>query len=241
MLLSCHENSRDHSLAVLPTFDMLLFGGTGDLVTRKLLPALYRRYAAGQVSAESRIFGIARGALTRAEYLATAQTACREFLGKEFDAQHWSAFSGLIGYIKVDAATEADFAQLAASLKGREGFVRVFFFSTASNLFAAICQNLAKAGVVTAQSRVVLEKPLGHDAASAELINAVVGSVFTEQQIYRIDHYLGKEAVQNLMALRFGNALFEPLWRRGLIKHVQITVAEELGVERRGQFYDKTR
>jgi glucose-6-phosphate 1-dehydrogenase len=219
---------------------MLLFGGTGDLVTRKLLPALYRRYAAGQVSAESRIFGIARGALTRAEYLATAETACREFLGKEFDAQHWSAFSGLIGYIKVDAATEADFVQLAASLKGREGFVRVFFFSTASNLFAAICQNLAKAGVVTALSRVVLEKPLGHDAASADRINAVVGSVFTEQQIYRIDHYLGKEAVQNLMALRFGNALFEPLWRRGLIKHVQITVAEELGVERRGQFYDKT-
>jgi glucose-6-phosphate 1-dehydrogenase len=103
-----------------------------------------------------------------------------------------------------------------------------------------MCDNLAKARVVTAQSRVVLEKPLGHDTASADLINAQVGAAFAERQIYRIDHYLGKETVQNLMALRFGNALFEPLWRRGLIKHVQITVAEELGVERRGSFYDQT-
>jgi glucose-6-phosphate 1-dehydrogenase len=107
-------------------------------------------------------------------------------------------------------------------------------------LFSTICQNLARARVVTPLSRVVLEKPLGHDMASAELINEQVGSCFTEKQIYRIDHYLGKETVQNLMALRFGNALFEPLWRRGMIKHVQITVAEELGVERRGNFYDRT-
>ena len=125
-------------------------------------------------------------------------------------------------------------------LEGRDDTIRVFFFSTASNLFTVICRNLAKAAVVTPLSRVVLEKPLGHDTQSADLINTQVGEVFAEKQIYRIDHYLGKEAVQNLMALRFGNALFEPLWRRGLIKHVQITVAEELGVERRGQFYDKT-
>jgi glucose-6-phosphate 1-dehydrogenase len=227
-------------LALLPTFDMLLFGGTGDLVTRKLLPALFRRYAAGQVSAESRIFGIARSALTRTEYLTQAESACREFLGKEFDATLWTAFSGLLGYVKLDAAADADYAALAALLEGRSGFVRVFFFSTASNLFSVICRNLAKAAVVTPLSRVVLEKPLGHDIQSADLINTQVGAVFAEKQIYRIDHYLGKEAVQNLMALRFGNALFEPLWRRGLIKHVQITVAEELGVERRGQFYDKT-
>ncbi|MGB6309101.1 MAG: glucose-6-phosphate dehydrogenase [Steroidobacteraceae bacterium] len=227
-------------MTVLPTFDMLLFGGTGDLVTRKLLPALYRRYAAGQVSAESRIFGVARTALTRIEYLTQAEAACREFLGKEFDAARWTAFSGLLAYIKLDAAAQADYAALNSVLKGRESLVRVFFFSTASNLFSAICGNLAQAGVVTPLSRVVLEKPLGHDIESADLINTQVGTVFAEKQIYRIDHYLGKEAVQNLMALRFGNALFEPLWRRGLIKHVQITVAEELGVERRGQFYDKT-
>jgi glucose-6-phosphate 1-dehydrogenase len=227
-------------VAVLSTFDMLLFGGTGDLVTRKLLPALYRRYAAGQVTAESRIYGIARTDLSRSEYLAQAEAACRGYLGKEFDAPHWEAFSGLLNYLKLDAGREQDYEQLTAVLKGREQFVRVFFFSTASNLFSVICENLARAGVVTPLSRVVLEKPLGHDTASADLINHQVGAVFTEQQIYRIDHYLGKEAVQNLMALRFGNALFEPLWRRGLVKHVQITVAEELGVERRGHFYDKT-
>jgi glucose-6-phosphate 1-dehydrogenase len=219
---------------------MLLFGGTGDLVTRKLLPALYRRYAAGQVSAQSRIFGVARTALSRTEYLFQAERACREFLGKEFDAPQWAEFSSLLNYVKLDAAAAADYAALTAMLQGRDDFVRVFFFSTASNLFAVICGNLAKAGVVTALSRVVLEKPLGHDTPSADLINTEVAAVFTEKQIYRIDHYLGKEAVQNLMALRFGNALFEPLWRRGLVRHVQITVAEELGVERRGHFYDKT-
>ena len=227
-------------MTVLPDFDMLLFGGTGDLVTRKLLPALYRRYAAGQVSADSRIFGVARSALTRSAYAAHAEAACREFLAKEFDAKQWEGFSRLLDYVKLDAGAEQDYAALSAILKDRESVIRVFFFSTASNLFSMICQNLAKAQVVTPLSRVVLEKPLGHDTVSANLINEQVGAVFAEKQIYRIDHYLGKEAVQNLMALRFGNALFEPLWRRGFIKHVQITVAEELGVERRGNFYDKT-
>ena len=227
-------------MTVLPTFDMLLFGGTGDLVTRKLLPALYRRYAAGQVSAQSRIVGVARSALSRHAYAAQAEAACREFLGKEFDADHWRGFTALLHYFKLDAGAAADYGALPAFFKDRDAVVRVFFFSTASNLFSMICQNLATAGVVTPLSRVVLEKPLGHDSASADLINAQVGAIFAERQIFRIDHYLGKEAVQNLMALRFGNALFEPLWRRGFIKHVQITVAEELGVERRGNFYDKT-
>jgi glucose-6-phosphate 1-dehydrogenase len=227
-------------VTLLPTFDMLLFGGTGDLVTRKLLPALYRRHAASQVSADSRIYGIARTALSRTEYLAQAESACREFLGKEFDPAGWESFSRLLNYVKIDAGASADYAQLIPLLKNRDDLVRVFFFSTASNLFAVMCENLARAAVVTPLSRVVLEKPLGHDTASADVINTEVGKAFTEQQIYRIDHYLGKETVQNLMALRFGNMLFEPLWRRGLIKHVQITVAEELGVERRGHFYDKT-
>ena len=219
---------------------MMLFGGTGDLVTRKLLPALYRRFVASQVSTESRIFGVARTELTRDAYLQQAEKACREFLGKEFEENAWQNFAKLLDFVRVDAGAERDYRQLSSLLAGREQLVRVFFFSTASALFSTICQNLAKAQVVTALSRVVLEKPLGHDLTSADQINAEVGAVFTEKQIYRIDHYLGKETVQNLMALRFGNALFEPLWRRGMIKHVQITVAEELGVERRGNFYDKT-
>ena len=182
-------------MATLPNFDMLLFGGTGDLVTRKLLPALYRRYAAGQVTEESRIVGIARSGLSREAYIAQAATACREFLGKEFDADKWSAFGRLLDYMRVDAASEQDYAALASALRDREQVIRVFFFSTASTLFAVITGNLAKAGLVTPLSRVVLEKPLGNDVASAELINQHVGAVFTEKQIYRIDHYLGKEAV----------------------------------------------
>ena len=224
----------------LPSFDMLLFGGTGDLVTRKLLPALYRRHAAGQVSADSRIVGIARSSLTREQYLSQAKEACQAFLGKEFDEGHWEAFSASLDYLAIDADVSEHYGALAGKLKGREQVVRVFFFSTASNLFAPICSQLAKADLITPISRVVLEKPLGHDLDSADQINQSIASVFRERQIYRIDHYLGKEAVQNLLALRFGNALFEPLWRRGRIRHVQITVAEELGVERRGQFYDQT-
>ena len=118
--------------------------------------------------------------------------------------------------------------------------MRAFFLSTAPDLFAPICEGLSQHSLVTPNSRVVLEKPLGHDRASSAQINDRVGRIFSEQQIFRIDHYLGKETVQNLLALRFGNTLFEPLWRRGRIKHVQITVAEELGVERRAQFYDQT-
>jgi glucose-6-phosphate 1-dehydrogenase len=219
---------------------MLLFGGTGDLVTRKLLPALYRRHAAGQVTAQSRIFGIARSPYSRDQYLDIAKAACKEFLGKEFDADRWQAFASILDYLTVEADRAEHYAALAKKLEGRDLTVRVFFFSTASNLFATICGQLAAANLITAESRVVLEKPLGHDLASADEINQHIGAVFRERQIYRIDHYLGKEAVQNLLALRFGNALFEPLWRRGRIRHVQITVAEELGVERRGQFYDQT-
>ncbi len=227
-------------MTVLPTFDMVLLGGTGDLVTRKLLPALYRRHVAGQISADSRIIGVARTDFSRSDYLSLSQKTCQAFLKEEFDLAHWEAFAVLLDYIKVDAEIASDYARLAASFTHRAEVVRVFFFSTASDLFAGICENLNNAGLVTNLSRVVLEKPLGHDMLSADFINHQVGRVFAERQIYRIDHYLGKEAVQNLMALRFGNALFEPLWRRGLIKHVQITVAEELGVERRGHFYDKT-
>jgi glucose-6-phosphate 1-dehydrogenase len=121
---------------------------------------------------------------------------------------------------------------------GRDSHVRVLFLSTSPDLFTLICDNAAEAGVVTPRTRVVLEKPLGQDRISADGINQSVGAIFPEQQIYRIDHYLGKETVQNLIALRFGNTLFEPLWRRGLIRNVQVTIAEELGVEGRGHFYE---
>jgi glucose-6-phosphate 1-dehydrogenase len=227
-------------MANLPAFDLLLFGGTGDLVTRKLLPALYRRFVAGQIHPDSRILGVARTAFSRDAYLAQIEERCRVHLGKEFDAARWQAFTVLVNYISLDAGKSADYQLLAEPLSGREQHVRVFFFSTVSKLFTVMSNGLAAVGLVTPLSRVVLEKPLGHDVTSAEQINQRIGEIFAERQIYRIDHYLGKETVQNLIALRFGNTLFEPLWRRGRIRHIQITIGEELGVERRGQFYDQT-
>jgi glucose-6-phosphate 1-dehydrogenase len=224
----------------LPTFDLVLFGGTGDLAMRKLLPALYRRKASGHLSPKSRVLGAARGELSREEYLSQVQASCQVHLGKDYDEKRWAEFSQHVDYLKIDASSPDDFAGLAHKLKGCDDHVRAFFLSTAPDLFAAICEGLSTHGLVTPSSRVVLEKPLGHDRASSAQINERVGRIFTEQQIFRIDHYLGKETVQNLLALRFGNTLFEPLWRRGRVKHVQITVAEELGVERRAGFYDET-
>lgn len=224
----------------LPTFDLVLFGGTGDLAMRKLLPALYRRKASGYLSPKSRVLGVARSELSREEYLAQVQASCQAHLGKDYDEKRWAEFSQHVDYLKIDASSPEDFAGLKKKLEGCEGHGRAFFLSTAPDLFAPICEGLATHQLATPNSRVVLEKPLGHDQASSAQINERVGRIFSEQQIFRIDHYLGKETVQNLLALRFGNTLFEPLWRRGRVKHVQITVAEELGVERRAGFYDET-
>ena len=220
---------------------MVLFGGTGDLALRKLVPALYRRHVAGQMGPSSRVLAVARTSLSKEDYLAQIEASCRKHLAKdEFTEARWRAFAAQVDYVQVDATDARDFRKLHATLEGRDDAARVIFLSTAPSLFTLTCDNLAAAGIVTPKSRVVLEKPLGHDRASAELINRSVGAIFAEQQIYRIDHYLGKETVQNLIALRFGNTLFEPLWRRGRIRHVQITIAEQLGVEGRGQFYEHT-
>src|ERR1700722_12055650 len=220
---------------------MVLFGGTGDLALRKLVPALYRRHVAGQMGPSSRVLAVARTKLSKEEYLAQIEASCRKHLAKdEFTEARWHAFAMQVDYVQVDATDAKDFRKLHATLEGREDAARVIFLSTAPSLFPLTCDNRAAAAIVTPKSRVVLEKPLGHDRASAELINRSVGAIFAEQQIYPIDPYLGKETVQNLIALRFGNTLFEPLWRRGRIRHVQITIAEQLGVEGRGQFYEHT-
>ncbi len=225
----------------LDPFDMVLFGATGDLAMRKLVRALYRRATAGQIPPGSKIIGLARADLTREQYLEEVRASLEKYLvAGELTPQRWDLFCGLVTYLRVDATVASDFEKLATALQGRGENVRVIFLSMAPSLFTAVCANLAAAQLVTPKSRVVLEKPLGQDRASAERINSLVGSIFDEKQIYRIDHYLGKEAVQNLIALRFGNALFEPLWRRGRISHVQITVAEQVGAEGRGDFYDQT-
>ena len=221
-------------------FDLVIFGGTGDLALRKLLPALYHRVGDGQITGDSRIIAASRGDVGRDAYLEQVEQALRSNLPDgEFRDEQWSKFRDRIHYVQCDAYAPDQWQGLVDLLAGHEDRVRVGYLATAPSLFGTIAQGLKQNGLVTAASRIVLEKPLGHDYDSACDINNQVGECFAENQIYRIDHYLGKETVQNLLALRFANSLFEPLWRRGAIDHVQITVAEDLGVEGRVEYYDK--
>jgi len=221
-------------------FDLVIFGGTGDLAMRKLLPALYHRERDGQITGDSRIIAASRGALGRDEYLGMVERALRDSLGgADFDESEWARLRGRIHYVQSDALDHDNWGALVDILAGHGDRIRVAYLATAPGLFGPISQGLKKNGLVTPDSRIVLEKPLGQDYESACAINDQVGNCFAENQIYRIDHYLGKETVQNLLALRFANSLFEPLWRRGAIDHVQITVAEDLGVGGRVEYYDK--
>ncbi len=221
-------------------FDLVIFGGTGDLAMRKLLPALYHREGDGQITGDSRIIAASRGQLERDAYLDRVRVALEKNLASgEFEEAQWETFAARIHYVQADASAHDEWQALVDLLAGHEDRIRVAYLATAPSLFGAFASGLRHNGLITKQSRIVLEKPLGRDHDSASEINNVIGSCFPENQIYRIDHYLGKETVQNLLALRFGNSLFEPLWRRGAIDHVQITVAEHLGVGGRVEFYDR--
>ncbi|TAL56480.1 glucose-6-phosphate dehydrogenase [Pandoraea sp.] len=227
------------STNITPSFTFVLFGATGDLSLRKVLPALYRAHRSGQLSDDGHIVAVARKSLDSDGYRAWAQEQVRPHLDiARLDEDDWQRFLGRMTYVALDLACQDDFTQLRDALEGKPDG-RVFYLATGPALFEPVCKGLAAAGLHDG-GRIVLEKPLGHDLRSSREINDTVGAIFSEQQIYRIDHYLGKEAVQNLQALRFGNALFEPLWRREWIENIQITIAEELGVEGRGDFYDQT-
>nr|WP_315226587.1 glucose-6-phosphate dehydrogenase [uncultured Limnohabitans sp.] len=217
--------------------DIVIFGGAGDLSFRKLLPALYMAHLHSRLSPETRIVAVGRQSWSREEYLDFIDKNSPQFIEKNaFTPADWQRFMARLVYVSLDVTAASDYAKLKAVCDAP--MVRVFYLATAPSLFTQICANLSAAGLVDAQSRVVLEKPLGTDLASARAINTDVARYFDEQQIYRIDHYLGKETVQNLMVLRFGNAIFEPLWRAPYIKSVQITVAESVGVGSRAGFYD---
>jgi glucose-6-phosphate 1-dehydrogenase len=220
--------------------DMIIFGGGGDLAARKLLPALYMAHTHCNLPADTRILAIGRKDWSREDYLRNfMEEQARPFIeSKVFDAQSWDKFLALFDYVRIDVENPSDFQRLAQAV--RPGSQRVLYLSTSPELFVTICDNLDNAGILDEHARVVLEKPLGHDLASAVAINDAVGKHFKEEQIYRIDHYLGKETVQNLMVLRFGNAIFGPLWQAPYIKSVQITVSETVGVGSRAGFYDHT-
>jgi glucose-6-phosphate 1-dehydrogenase len=222
-------------------FDLVFFGGTGDLVWRKLMPALFQAFRHGTLPEGGRIIGVGRDDLNDQQYRDNIQAKFAQVDGdKRPSDDEFARFAALLCYVRMDLSKPEDYAALKARLDERRTDSVVMYLSTAPSLFTTVCEQLAVCGLNTPQTRIVLEKPLGHDLASNRAINAAVGKVFKEQQIFRIDHYLGKPSVQNLFALRFGNALFEPLWRREHIANIQITMAEELGVEKRGGFYEST-
>ena len=221
-------------------FDLVVFGATGDLSRRKLLPGLYHRMRAGQMPADSRIIGAARSDLDDAGFRALARDSIEQFVaGQDLDAETLDAFFGCLGYARVDVAAADGCKALAEKLGPATERVRTFYLSVSPQLFGPICEQLTATGLATPESRIVVEKPLGRDLESARALNAQLARSFAERQIYRIDHYLGKETVQNLMAIRFANALFEPVWNARHIDHVQITVAESIGVDGRGAYYDR--
>ncbi len=222
-------------------FDLVVFGGTGDLAQRKLMPALYHRHCDEQMPAESRIIGISRRDYSKESYAALIEQAIREHVDPaQIDEHHLARFLGRLEHVTLDATGKGGWEDLRGLLTGRDDRVRVFYLATAPRLFGDICRRIGDLGLNTPETRVVLEKPIGQDLASARAINDAVGEVFDEHQVFRIDHYLGKETVQNLMALRFANSMFEPLWNSSAVDHVQITVAESIGVEGRGGYYDKS-
>jgi glucose-6-phosphate 1-dehydrogenase len=223
------------------SFDLVLFGGTGDLAWRKLMPALFQAFRHGSLPEGGRIIGVARDTLDDAAYRALIQARFEAVEGaKRPSPEEFRQFAALLHYLRMDLSQPADYEKLARLLKARNADIVVMYLATAPALFTQVVEQIAAAGPHREQTRVVLEKPLGHDLASNRAINRAVREKLAEHQVFRIDHYLGKPSVQNLFAMRFGNALFEPIWRREHIANIQITIAEHLGVEKRGAFYDQT-
>jgi glucose-6-phosphate 1-dehydrogenase len=223
------------------SFDLVFFGGTGDLTWRKLMPALFQAFRHGKLPSGARILAVARDERSDADYRAFIHERFAEVEpSKRPNDEEFARFAEMLHYRRMDLSQPAHYAGLKEWIDLRGADQVVLYLAPSPYLFPVICEQLGAAGLNGPSVRVVLEKPLGHDLVSALEINRVVRSVFSESQALRIDHYLGKPAVQNLMALRFGNALFEPLWRRESIANIQITIAEGLGVGTRGDYYDKT-
>ena len=223
------------------SFDLILFGGTGDLVWRKLLPALFQAFRHGSLPEGGRIVGVARDDLSDDAYRALIKSRFDHVeLAKRPTDEEFARFADMLFYLRMDLSNPLDYPRLASKLQEHVADTVVMYLATAPSLFTTFCEQLANAGMSRPNMRIVLEKPLGHSLESNRAINSAVRKVFDEKQIFRIDHYLGKPSVQNLFALRFGNALFEPLWRREDIANIQITIAEDIGIEKRGAFYDGT-
>ncbi|MGB0595469.1 MAG: glucose-6-phosphate dehydrogenase [Rubripirellula sp.] len=225
---------------------IVIFGASGDLTSRKLIPAIYRLFAKSRLPTGSRIVGVSRSEFEHEEWRKMLRESTEQFAGDQFDAETWNAFSQFIFYQSGDINSSQDFRKLAKFLEDVEpdnGCGRVYYLSTMPQLYEVAIKQLGEAGLADDTNgfrRVIIEKPFGTDLETAKALNTSIHHVFREDQIYRIDHYLGKETVQNIFALRFANSIFEPIWNRNYVDHVQITVAEEVMVGRRGGYYDKS-
>lgn len=215
----------------------VIFGATGDLARRMLFPSLYFLDMDGLLPGPLKIIGAARSKLSDDQFRAEVEKAVRERAGSFFSKEAWEHFAKRLGYSGGEANDPASYVSLCEKLNGAG--TALFYLSTSPALYTPIVRGLAAQGLTAEPNRVIVEKPIGKSRATCEAINQAIAQHFTEQRIFRIDHYLGKETVQNLIALRFANALFEPLWNRHAIDHVQITVAETIGVEGRFGYYDE--
>ena len=227
--------------AITHDSDFIIFGGSGDLSIRKIFPALFWRFLNGQITNNFRLISCMRNVLTKKEFADKLRPFCEEALKSQFaNAASWESFLELIQILELDIINEIGADNLYNTLRPKLSKERpcVFYLAVAPKLFGTSCLLLKKNKLVLPQSRVVVEKPFGHDKKSALALNQEILNVFDEGQIYRIDHYLGKETVQNLMALRFANVIFESQWNNRYIDHVQITTAETVGVEQRASYYD---
>ncbi len=214
----------------------MLFGATGDLALRMLYPSLYFLDVSHLLPAQMRVIGAARSDLDHGAFVERVRQAVEARAEGGVSVEAWARFAARLTYVSFDASQPDSFQALAETLgPARE---TIFYLSTSPGLFGPICDGLKRAGLANPHSRVVVEKPIGRDLKSCQAVNDVLASTFSEDRIFRVDHYLGKEAVQNLLALRFANTLFEPLWNKSTIDHVQITVAETVGVEGRFDYYD---
>ncbi len=223
---------------------VVIFGASGDLTRRKLIPALFNQYRKGRTPSRLSIVGSSRSEFTHDGFRQRMRQGMQELAGMVPDASAWGAFAGDLWYVPGDATDPEDIANLEGFLRDLEGRAgnRLYYLATAPSFFPIIIDQLGNAGMAgegEGWRRIVIEKPFGRDLGSAMDLNETVHAVFDEHQVYRIDHYLGKETAQNILYFRFLNTIFEPLWNRNFIDHVQITVAESVDVEHRAGYYDR--
>jgi glucose-6-phosphate 1-dehydrogenase len=255
-LRSVKSGTQADSAVVAPPCAMVIFGAAGDLTKRLIVPALYNLVVAKRLSGGFRLVGVDHNARTVEEWRQSLADMMKEFVAHdgEFQTDHidqtaWRWLTHRMSYVQGDLNDPESYRRLGEHLAGLDKTAgtagnHLFYLAVSDRFFGTAVQGLGAKGLVTERDgewrRVVIEKPFGHDLPSAKALNAEILKTLQEQQIYRIDHFLGKETVQNIMALRFANGLFEPLWNRQHIDHIQITAAETVGVERRGKFYEKT-